>query len=104
MSNARDPVRLEESEAKFLLFTPPSMKDRAKTINGWWWNVDGKCWEYPKTARVFDAIIAEFGDDMVACTVHRPSLQSAAAQTASLQEENQSLRSELGKIHKCSAR
>ncbi len=43
---------------------------------------------------------AEFGDDMVACSVRRPSLPSASAQTASLQEENQSLRLELSKIHK----
>lgn len=46
-----------------------------------------RCWVYPKTARVYDAIVAEFGDDMVACNVRRPSLQSASAQTASTFDE-----------------
>jgi hypothetical protein len=100
MNGKRHTVELQETDAEFLLYIHASQKERAKAINGWWWDTNRKCWVYPKTARVYDAIIAEFGDDMVGCTVQRPSLQSAAAQTASLREENQSLRSELDKIHK----
>jgi hypothetical protein len=100
MNTSRDPVRLLESDSKFLLFTPPSMKERAKSILGWWWNPEMKHWEYPKTARMYDALIAEFGDDMVACTVQRPSSPSVPLQTTSLQEENHELRKEVGTIHK----
>jgi chromosome segregation ATPase len=100
MNGTRHPVQLQDTDSEFLLFIHASQKERAKGIDGRRWDTERRCWVYPKTARVYDAIVAEFGDDMVACAVRRPSLQSAAAQTASLQEENQSLRSELGKIHK----
>jgi chromosome segregation ATPase len=93
-------VQLQETASEFLLFIHASQKERAKAIDGRRWDTERRCWVYPKTARVYDAIVAEFGDDMVACSVRRPSLQSASAQTASLQEQNQSLRLELGKIHK----
>jgi DNA repair exonuclease SbcCD ATPase subunit len=100
MSGTRHPVQLQETDSEFLLFIHAAQKERAKAIDGRLWDTERRCWVYPKTARVYDAIIAEFGDDMIECTVRRPSLQSASAQTASLQEENASLRSELGKIHK----
>src|SRR5262249_1117254 len=99
MTGTRHPVQLQETDSEFLLFIHAAQKERAKAIDGRRWDTERRCWVYPKTARVYDAIIAEFGDAMVACSVRRPSLQSAAAQTGSLQEENQSLRSELGKIH-----
>jgi hypothetical protein len=100
MNGTRHPVQFQETGAEFLLFIHASQKERAKAIDGRRWDTERRCWVYPKTARVYDAIIAEFGDDMVACSVRRPTLQSASAQTASLQEENQNLKSELGKIHK----
>jgi hypothetical protein len=89
-----------EADTELLLFIHASQKERANAIDGRRWDTERRCWAYPKTARVYNAIIVEFGDDMVVCAVRRPSLQSASAQTASLQEENQSLRFELGKIHK----
>lgn len=100
MNGTRHPVQLRESDTEFLLFIHASQKERAKGIDGRRWDTERRCWVYPKTARVYDAIVAEFGDDMVACDIRRPALQSASAQTASLQEENHSLKSELGKIHK----
>jgi hypothetical protein len=100
MNGTRHPVHLQETDSEFLLFIHASQKERAKAIDGRRWDTERRCWVYPKTARVYDALVAEFGDDMLACTMRRPSLQSAAAQTASLQEENQSLRSEMAKIHK----
>ena len=100
MNGTRHTVHLRETNTEFLLFIHPSQRERAKSINDRKWDAERKCWVYPKTSRVYDAIVAEFGDDLVAFDIRRPALHSASAQTASLQEENHSLKSELEKIHK----
>jgi hypothetical protein len=99
MAGTMHPVELRESDTQFLLFIHASQKERAKGIDGRRWDMDRRCWVYPKTPRVYDAIIAEFGDDMVSCSAKRPTLTSSS-QAVALQEENQHLHADLDKIHK----
>lgn len=91
-------IRLNESETEFLLFVPFRDKERAKGIDGRRWDPDRGCWVYPKTARVFDEIIGEFGEDMEMLSVSRPEADSPVA--PSLEEENTNLREELADIRK----
>lgn len=65
-------IDLQETESEFVLFIPPSQKERAKGIEGRKWDSDRKCWVYPRTGRIFDALIAEFGDDLSAIKIKRP--------------------------------
>ncbi|MBN2566266.1 MAG: hypothetical protein JXB46_11205 [Candidatus Eisenbacteria bacterium] len=93
-------LSLFETDSELLLTIPASQKERAKRIEGRRWDPDRVCWVYPKTQRVFDAIIAEFGDDLDDTKVVRPEPdQKAAAQAAMAQKQlaadNERLRGEL---------
>jgi hypothetical protein len=58
-------VHLTENETHYILRIHPSQRERARSIAGWYFETDGKYWRYPKTARSYDALIAEFGDDVL---------------------------------------
>jgi hypothetical protein len=100
MTGIKYQVELRETDTEFLLFIHASQKERAREIEGRRWDTERRCWVYPKTARVYDAIIAEFGDNIVSTSIKRPTLPSISAQKAALQIENQHLQKELEKIHK----
>jgi hypothetical protein len=85
MAGIKYQVELRETNTEFLLFIHASQKERAKEIEGRRWDTERRCWVYPKTPRVYDAIIAEFGDDMASSSIKRPTLPSVSAQTAALQ-------------------
>jgi hypothetical protein len=91
MAGIKYQVELRETNMEFLLCIHASQKERAKEIERRRWDTERRCWVYPKTARVYDAIIAEFGDDMASPSIKRPTLPSVSAQTAALQVENQNL-------------
>lgn len=57
-------IRLTQTASELLLYVPSSEKERAKAIPGRRWNSDRKCWAYPKTRVVYEAIIAEFGKEL----------------------------------------
>jgi hypothetical protein len=59
------PTRLEQTETEYLLYIPPSQKERAKGIPDWWWDGDRGCWQYPRNLKAYNALIAEFGDELV---------------------------------------
>ncbi len=61
----RTAVSISETEDEYLLSINASQKDRAKGIPGYRWDPERVCWVYPRTARNYDALIAEFGDDIV---------------------------------------
>lgn len=56
---------LKQTSTEFLLFIHPAEKERAKVIGGYRWDTQRKCWVYPSTKRVYDALIAEFGDQLL---------------------------------------
>ncbi|MCL6650402.1 MAG: hypothetical protein K6U89_19055, partial [Chloroflexi bacterium] len=96
-------IDIKETETELLLFIPASQKERAKSIDGRRWDPERRCWVYPKTARMYDALLAEFGDDLVSLTVARPSGAAPAVvglgqASARLAVENRELRDELAQI------
>ena len=66
-------TQLEQTDTELLLFIHASQRDRAKRIEGRRWDPKRKCWIYPKTAPVHDALVAEFGDELFPLSVARPS-------------------------------
>jgi len=87
-------IRLNESDTEFFLYVPFQQKELAKGIDGRRWDPDRRCWAFPKTARVFDAIVGEFGDDLGTITVTRPDA-SLKKPTPDPESENVTLREEL---------
>jgi hypothetical protein len=65
MVTQRTAVSITETAEHYLLKINASQKDRAKAISGYRWDPEAVCWVYPRTARNYDALIAEFGDDIV---------------------------------------
>lgn len=97
---SRHGVKIAQTETEFLLSIHASQRERAKTIPGYRWDTVRKYWVYPKTARSYNALIDEFGDDLIGdLTLTRPS-NSEQAKTEDLQVENQGLKEEIAKIHK----
>jgi myosin heavy subunit len=98
-------IDLKQTDTEYLLFIPPAQKERARAIDGRRWDPDRKCWVYPRTVRMFDALIAEFGDDLLSISITRPTRSEqngppagAVRSAANLQAENQSLKDDLAKI------
>ncbi|MEZ4870462.1 MAG: hypothetical protein R3C14_54540 [Caldilineaceae bacterium] len=92
-------IELKQTETEYLLSIHASQKERAKSVNGWRWVPERRCWVYPRNARTYDALIAEFGDDLVSLSVTRPAHAiDAATQAADLQKENVSLKDDLRQI------
>ena len=57
--------------------------------------MEEKCWRYPRTVRNYDALIQEFGDDLVSVTITRPSSVLGKETLTSLQAEVERLKIEL---------
>jgi hypothetical protein len=86
---------LKETEKEYLLFVPYTLKDRAKAIEGRHWDRDRGCWVYPRTARIFDTLIADFADDLVVIEATRPTGRKTGDEESVLCEENAKLKREL---------
>jgi hypothetical protein len=93
---------LTHTETEFLLFIHPQIKERAKVIRGYRWDPERRCWVYPRTRPVLDALIAEFGDELgKAASVQpgtpeeAPSLEQVNQRLAELEHENAALREAL---------
>lgn len=93
-------VDIDETDTEFLLRIHPSQKDRAKTVPDYRWDPDRRAWVYPKTARVFDALIAEFGDDILGrLKIIRPGKASVDGQSElPLKEELEKIKKTLEQI------
>lgn len=57
-------IRIRETKNEYLLFIPPAQKERARGIQGRKWDPQRRCWVYPRTVRMYNALVAEFGDDL----------------------------------------
>ncbi|NDJ19261.1 formylglycine-generating enzyme family protein [Myxacorys almedinensis] len=64
MSLSKHSAQLAETNTEFLLSIHASQKNRAKTIPGYWWDINRQCWVYPKTASNYHKLINEFGNDL----------------------------------------
>lgn len=85
-----------ESETEYYLKIPFDQKERAKAIPNYRWNPEEKCWVYPRTAKHYDSITAEFGEELVSIQITRPAPPVAGDPTIALREENRALKD---KIH-----
>lgn len=75
-------VKLKQTANEYLLWIVYQQKHRAKAIEGYRWDASRKCWVYPRTRRVYDALIAEFGDDLGIDTLSPPDGQPDVARPA----------------------
>lgn len=57
-------IRIKETKNEYLLSIPPDQKERARGIQGRKWDPQRRCWVYPRTVRMYNALVAEFGDDL----------------------------------------
>lgn len=90
-------IEFKETSSEYLLYVPYAEKERAKRIDGRRWDPSRKCWVYPKTKRVYQALVAEFGDESSLQSLSRPD-DSAEVPRSRLQEDNQRLREQLTEI------
>ena len=64
---------LTQTETEFLLYIHPQAKERAKVIRGYRWDPERRCWVYPRTQPVLDALVAEFGEELARTGGRRPT-------------------------------
>ena len=57
-------IWIRETKNEYLLYIPPVQKERARGIQGRKWDPQRRCWVYPRTVRMYNALVAEFGDDL----------------------------------------
>jgi hypothetical protein len=99
MSPSKQTVEISETNTEFLVSLHASQKERAKTIPGYRWDRERRSWVYPKTARVYDGLIAEFGDDLIGTLkITRPG--KPAQIPADQATENVALKQEIAQIRK----
>jgi len=75
-------IQIEQTETEFILTLPYESRHRAKSIEGYHWDPDRRSWIYPRTRRVFDALINEFGGDLVEMKISPPNLPRSRFITA----------------------
>lgn len=93
-------ISLTETETEYLLKIPASQKERAKSIPQYRWDASRVCWVYPKTVKSYDALIEEFGDDLVRdLKIKRPD-KNVPIKPEDLQAENRGLKETLSEIRK----
>lgn len=99
MAVSSQEVHLSENQTHYILKIHPSQRERARSIAGWYFETEGKYWRYPKTARSYDALVAEFGDDVVGgVTVNRPGSAPSVAPAVD-STVTQQLHQEIERIH-----
>lgn len=89
-------IKIDETPSEYLLFIPAFQKDRAKAIDGRRWDPERKCWVYPRTARVYDALVAEFGDE--GFTAARPEAATGPDQKTQEDLQNKFLKDQLAQL------
>ena len=65
-------INIQGNSDEYLLSIPPAQKERAKAIPGRRWDPERKVWKFKRTSEAYDALIAEFGDDLSEITITRP--------------------------------
>jgi len=92
-------ARLTETATNYLLYIHASQKERAKAINGRRWDPERVCWTYPKTPATYQAIIAEFGEELIENTATPPATPpNVSVSSKDLYEKINSLEDALSKI------
>jgi hypothetical protein len=74
-------IDIEGNAFEYLLTVPFDQKERAKAIPGRRWDTERKVWLFKRTPEAYDALIAEFGDDLTEITITRPDTDKKSAET-----------------------
>lgn len=75
---------LQETDNEILLFIHPRFKERAKVISGYKWDRLRRCWVYPRTKEISEALKIEFSEGFSSVTEleadgRQPSTQKSAS-------------------------
>ena len=68
----RGTIVIKETKEEYLLNIPASQKERARGIESRRWDPQRTCWVYPRNARIYNALVAEFGDDLTQSSSFTP--------------------------------
>ena len=90
-------ISLQETSNEYLLTIPAAQKERARGIQGRRWDPKRVCWVYPRTMRMYHALVSEFGDDLASESSFTPP-QSIRGQEKWEDQELKELRQNVGRI------
>lgn len=94
-------IDLKETEKEYLLYIPPTQKERARQIQGRRWDIERKAWVYPRTQRMYSALLAEFADDLIAIDITPPETGTySSVKKDNLEKQNTVLQEKLENISK----
>jgi hypothetical protein len=91
-------IVIKETETNYLLSIPITQKERAKKIMPRRWDPQQSVWVYPKTKKIYDELIAEFGEDNLQIMAQKPKENANPVASAHQQAENEQLKNELQEI------
>lgn len=93
-------VRITQTDKEYILRIHYSEKDRAKAIKGYRWDINLKSWIYPRTLRSYEALIAEFGDDLINLEITPPEIAIVPVSIERPHKEDRGLQDEFAIIRK----
>ena len=65
-------IVITQTKNEYLLAISAAQKERAKGIENRRWDPQRKRWVYPRSARIYSALVAEFGDDLTQSSLFTP--------------------------------
>jgi len=92
---------LRETKYSYELYIHPADKERAKAIEGRKWDWNKKCWVYPHSTHFYNAIMAEFGDEIIDKTtepVKQEQIPPAGIRQLAKWDQTEELQKELQQI------
>lgn len=94
-------IYVTETDDEYLVSIPINEKERAKSIQGRRWDPERKVWVYPKTPKILEQLIAEFGDENSKIMVEIPGKEKqSTSHTAEQRDEANLLQKLLNEIKK----
>jgi len=91
-------IVIKETDTNYLLSIPITQKERAKKIVPRTWDPNRSVWVYPKTKKIYEDLIAEFGEDDIQIMVQQPKVNPIPQKSIPQQAENEQLKKDLQEI------
>lgn len=82
-------IRIEQTDNEYLLYIPFDQKERAREIEGRRWDGERKCWVYPRSKRMYHALVSEFGADLTTSSVFTAPQLSHETENREKEEKQQ---------------
>lgn len=93
-------IKITQTEKEYLLQIPIAQKERAKEIAGRIWDPERKVWVYRRTKNMYNALLAEFGDDLRRIDITAPDSDQVIKKPEDLEKENTKLQKQIEQINK----